>query len=528
VERSQQERTPWSAGALRPPRSAVVDLGSNSVRLVVFEGRGRNPLAIFNEKAVLGLGRGLHATGQLNAEAMEQAVTVMVRYHAVARAMGADPVEVLATAAVRDAANGAEFVAALRRRLPDLRIRILSGEEEALLSAEGVLLGFPAADGVLGDIGGGSLELVELVHGRAGRTASLPLGAIRLNERAGGKMARGRALATADLARIPWLSEGAGRDLYLVGGAWRALARIHIAQTAYPLSIVHHYVLSREEARDLAGVVMAATRRTLERMPGAPGKRLQELPWAALVMRRLLRATGARRVVFSANGLREGWYANGIDPEERRRDPLLAAAHELAARFGRDPRLPPALAQWTAGLFERESPAEAALRVAACWMSDTGSYDHPDYRAEHAYLRVLRQPGVGLDHHARAFLALTVALRYEAAPDAPFLQAARVLLDVAAVRRAEILGAALRLAYTLSGGTPELLAGTALERSGERLVLRLVEGSGVFAGESVLRRIEALAATLGLEAAIEVAAAPSPPESASPASRRPRARAGRP
>ncbi|MBR0679751.1 Ppx/GppA family phosphatase [Roseomonas eburnea] len=483
----------------------MVDLGSNSVRLVVFEGRGRNPLTIFNEKAVLGLGRGLVTTGRLNEEAVEQAITVMVRYHTVARAMGADPVEVLATAAVRDATNGAAFVATLAERLPDMRIRVLTGQEEGLLSADGVLLGFPGADGVLGDIGGGSLELVELAHGRSGRAVSLPLGAIRLAERSSGEIQRGRAFATEEFGRVTWLDEGAGRDLYLVGGAWRALARMHIAQTAYPLSIVHHYVLSREEARDLSGVVMAATRRTLERMPGAPTKRLQDLPWAAMVMRRLLRASGARRVVFSANGLREGWYARHLEGEERRRDPLIAAAQDLAERFGRDPRLPPALAQWTAGLFERESLGDAALRVAACWASDVGSHDHPDYRAEHAYFRVLRQPGVGLDHHARAFLALAVALRYEALPDAAFLQAARVLLDVAAVRRAEVLGAALRLAYTLSGGTPELLAGTSLERSGGRLVLRLVEGSGVFAGESVMRRVEALAAVMGMEASVEVA-----------------------
>jgi exopolyphosphatase/guanosine-5'-triphosphate,3'-diphosphate pyrophosphatase len=489
----------------RALRSAVVDLGSNSVRLVVFEGHGRNPLAIFNEKAVLGLGRGLVATGRLNEDAVEQALTVMVRYHTVSRAMGADPVEVLATAAVRDAANGPAFIAALRARLPDLVIRVLTGDEEGRLSADGVLLGFPDADGVLGDIGGGSLELVELAHGRAGRVASLPLGAIRLAERAGGEVQRARGVADEEFARVPWLSEANGRDLYLVGGAWRALARMHIAQTAYPLSIVHHYVLMREEARDLAGVVMAATRRTLERMPGAPTKRLQDLPWAAVVLRRLLRASGARRVVFSANGLREGWYARRLSSEMRQADPLLSAGQELATRFGRDPRLPAALARWTTGLFETESPTDAALRIAACWASDIGSHDHPDYRAEHSYFRVLRQPGVGLDHHARAYLALAVALRYEAAADASYIQAARVLLDVAAVRRAETLGAALRLAYTLSGGTPELLAGTEIERRGGRLMLRLVEGTGVFAGESVVRRVEALAAVLGLEAGVEVA-----------------------
>ncbi|RAI57497.1 Ppx/GppA family phosphatase [Roseicella frigidaeris] len=487
-----------------PSRSGVVDLGSNSVRLVIFEGTGRNPLAIFNEKAVLGLGRGLQASGRLNEEAITQALTVLARYHAVARAMNADPLEVLATAAVRDASNGPDFVTALQERLPGVPIRILPGEQEAGLSADGVLLGFPGADGILGDIGGGSLEVVRLDEGRAIRAASLPLGVIRLAERSGGDVVRARAVTEQGLAEVPWLAEGAGRDLYLVGGAWRALARMHIAQTGYPLAIVHHYVLRREEARDLAGVVMAASRRTLERMPGAPQKRLGDLPFAAVALRRLLRATGAGRVVFSANGLREGWYARLLDPATRAEDPLLAAARELALRWGREPGLPPALLAWIDPVFAEQDSAARMLREAACWLSDIGSHDHPEYRAEQAFLRVLRQNGVGLDHHARAFLALVAALRYEAPPNAPFMAPTQVLLDMPAIRRAEALAAALRLAYTLCGGTPALLAGTALRREGGRLVLRLDEGSGVFAGDSVLRRVEALGAALGLEAVVEV------------------------
>jgi exopolyphosphatase/guanosine-5'-triphosphate,3'-diphosphate pyrophosphatase len=473
---------------------------------VIFEGASRNPLTIFNEKAVLGLGRGLQLTGRLNEEAVGPALTVMTRYHAVARAMEADPIEVLATAATRDAENGPAFIEELQRRLPGVPIRILSGEQEAAFSAEGVLLGFPGADGILGDMGGGSLELVELEHGRPVRAVSLPLGAIRLADRAGADMARARGLAEADLGRVPWLRRGEGRDLYLVGGAWRALARIHIAQTGYPLSIVHHYVLRREEARDLAGVVAQAPRRTLERMPGAPAKRLADLPYAAVVLRRLLRATGARRVVFSANGLREGWYARLLPPELREADPLLEAGRDLASRWGRDPDMPAALLRWTDPLFEEETPESRALREAGCLVSDIGAHDHPDYRPEQSFFRVLRQPGVGLDHHQRAFLALVVALRYEAEADAPYLPSARVLLDPPALRRAEALGAALRLAYTLSGGTPELLAGTSLRRRGGELRLRLVEGSGVFAGESVQRRLEALAGALGMTATVEVAA----------------------
>ena len=489
----------------RPRRFGVVDLGSNSVRLVVFEGLSRNPLPIFNEKAVLGLGRGLQQTGRLNEAAIEPALTVLGRYAAVANAMGAEPIEILATAATRDAGNGRDFIAAINARLPDIPVHVLSGREEGALSADGVLLGFPGADGVLGDMGGGSLELVELDHGRMGQAASLPLGALRLADRAGGEAAKARAIVEGDLADVPWLKRGEGRDLFLVGGAWRALARMHIAQTSYPLSIVHHYVLPREEARDLAGVVAKADRKLLEKMPGAPAKRLQDMPFAAVVLRRLLRMTGARRVVFSANGLREGWYARLLPREVREEDPLRAAGHELAARYGRDPELAPALAAWTAPLFDGESPEAALLREAACWIADIGSHDHPDYRAEQAFYRVLRQPGVGVDHHQRAFLALVAALRYEADADAPVLAAARPLLDAAALRRAEALGAALRLAFTLSGGTPVLLAGTALRRVGAELRLRLVEGSGVFAGESVQRRLDTVAAALGLTATVEVA-----------------------
>jgi exopolyphosphatase/guanosine-5'-triphosphate,3'-diphosphate pyrophosphatase len=316
---------------------------------------------------------------------------------------------------------------------------------------------------------------------------------------------RARAIAEADLALVPWLAEGANRDLYLVGGAWRALARIHMAQTGYPLQMVHHYTIGREEARDLTGVISGAGRRALERLPGLSRRRIDDLPYAAVVLRRVLRATSVRRVVFSASGLREGWFMQRMPEAIRGEDPLLAAGRELAARLGRDPNLPPALLAWTDPLFPAEVGEARRLREAACWMSDIGSHDHPEFRAEQAFLRVLRQPGIGLDHHARAFLAMATAERYEVDTDAPFLRPARLLLDVSSTHRAEVLGVALRLAYTLSAGTPDLLAGTGLRLSGSRLILRLEEDSGVFAGESVMRRLDRLAQAVGLEAATEAA-----------------------
>jgi exopolyphosphatase/guanosine-5'-triphosphate,3'-diphosphate pyrophosphatase len=486
-------------------RLGVVDLGSNSVRLVIYQGLGRNPSVIFNEKAVLALGRGLDVTGRLNEDGMAQALPVLERYALVARAMDAEPVEVLATAALRDATNGQAFADQVRRRMPGIPLRVLSGAEEAQYSARGLLCGIPEADGILGDFGGGSLELVTLAGGATGQAVSLPIGALRLADQSGGDMARARAVVEAALAPHAFLREPIQRDLYLVGGAWRALARIHIAQTGYPLHVVHHYTLGREEARDLTGVITALPRRSLERIPGVPRRRIDALPYAAVVLRRLLRVTGCRRVVFSANGLREGWYWHQLPEAQRREDPILAAGRDLGLMHGRHPDTPPALLRWTTPLFADETGYEHRLREAACWASDIGAPEHPDYRAEQAFLRMLRQPGIGLDHHARAYLALVLALRYDADPAAPFTQPARALLDVATARKAERLGIALRLAYTLSAGTPDLLARTALRVETSRLVLRLSDGGGVFAGESVVRRLERLAEAMGLEPTTEIA-----------------------
>ncbi len=485
-------------------RRAVVDLGSNSVRLVIYEGESRNPVQIFNEKAVLRLAKGMTRTGCLDDTAMAQAETVLHRYAAIARAMGAAPFEALATSAVRDAENGPDFVRRMTEHLPDMHINILSGAQEAELSAEGVLCGIPGADGVLADLGGGSLELVRLEAGKVGRAATIPVGVIRLADRAGEDLVKARAIVSTALEEVPFTGEAAGKDLYLSGGAFRALARIHIAQTGYPLNMVHHYTIGREEARDLAGVVSEAGRKLIERMPGVPRRRIEDLPYAAVILRRLLRATGVSRVVFSANGLREGWFTRMLPEAIRAEDPLLAAARDLTRGTIRDVNLPAALIGWTAALFPGETHAQMRLREAACWLSDIGSHEHPEYRAEQAFLRVLRQAGIGLDHHARAFLALSMALRYEAPPDAAFLAPARSLLDMHAARRAETLGIALRLAYTLSAGTPPLLAGTRLVLEPGRLILRLAAANGVFAGDAVLRRLERLAQMLGLEAETEL------------------------
>lgn len=479
-----------------PRRSAVVDLGSNSVRLVVFEGVSRNPVPIFNEKAVLRLGRGLTATGKLNEEGVQMAMEVLSRFHAIARAMNADPFEILATAAVRDALNGPEFVDALRRNMPGVPIRILSGEEEADHSAIGVMCGIPGAKGLVADVGGGSLELIRLAEDGRHDANTLPLGVIRLSDRAKGDLAEARTLADEDIGRVKWLSQVKGNTLYLVGGAFRALARLHIARMQYPLNIVHYYTLGLEEAREMTGWLLHAQRRSLERLPGAPKKRLDDVPFAATVLRRLLRKVQPDRVVFCVDGLREGWYMLNVAPDCLPQDPMDVVARDMCARLGRSNTLPDVLCRWTDGLLPKETAQEQHLRRIACLLSDVGSHDHPEYRAEQTYWRILRLQGVGFDHESRAWLSLALAVRYAADLNAEFLATSRTLLSEAAWRRAIVLGQALRLAYSLSGGTAVLLDGTALLWRRKELVLKLVSSRVAVRGETVGRGLTRLGQAL--------------------------------
>ncbi|MBS0960014.1 MULTISPECIES: Ppx/GppA family phosphatase [Acetobacter] len=488
-----------------PRRSAVVDLGSNSVRLVVFEGVSRNPVPIFNEKAVLRLGKGLTQTGMLNEEGVTLALDVLKRFHAIARAMHADPFEILATAAVRDARNGPGFIDALRSHMPGVPIRILSGEEEADHSAIGVMCGIPGASGIVADIGGGSLELINLTRKGRHDASTLPLGVIRLGDRSQGDIKIAKQLADDDIDNVRWLSKLKGSTLYLVGGAFRALARLHIARMQYPLNIIHYYTLDAEEAREMTGWLLHAPRRGLERLSGSPKKRLSDIPFAATVLRRLLRKIQPERVVFCVDGLREGWYMLNVAPDCLEQDPMEVVAQDMCLRLGRSMKMPGVLLRWTDSLFIKETKRQNRLRRIACRISDVGSHDHPEYRAEQTYWRVLRLQGTGFDHKARAWLALALAVRYSAVSDEAYLSTSRILLEDDEWNRAIILGQALRLAYSVAGGTAALLEGTELVSQRKELVLRLSSSCVAVKGDSVRRGLARVGQAMSLPVRIEEA-----------------------
>ncbi len=495
-------RSRFSPGRSSSAPVGVIDIGSNSIRLVVFDGDGRAPHPIFNEKVLCGLGRGLERSGRLNTEGVALALDNLNRFSGLARAMGVRRMRVVGTAAVRDAEDGAAFVAEVRRRT-GLKVETLEGGKEAHLSAMGVVSGMPDAHGLMGDLGGGSLELVSLKRGRLGRHITLPFGPLRLRE-VSDRRSILRDMIDQRLDELDWLDEARGRDFYAVGGSWRGIARLHMAHVNYPLRVIHNYALSRGKAEDFLDLIAGLSRESLERIGRVPRKRLEVLPLAALVLHRVLLHAKPSRLVFTALGLREGCLYADLPAAQRRRDPLLASCEEtarLSARFAVDGH---ALNKWIAPLFRKSTEELDRLRLAACLLADIAWNEHPDYRAEIAFLRVLRMPFVGIDHPGRAFLALAVYTRYAGTAEGEVTRPAWLLLDEERLREAYRLGLALRLGFTLSGGTPEVLRRVRLERDDASLKLRVPRSLAAMVGEAVERRLQALSEAVDRKAKIKI------------------------
>lgn len=476
-------------------RIAVIDIGSNSIRIVAYDGLKRAPLPILNEKVQCALGKGLSRTGRLNPDGVKLALANLQRFRRLADGLGIDRVEVLATAAVREADDGDAFIAEVER-LAGLKVQVVAGEEEARLAAQGVLFGGPHADGLIGDMGGGSVELVAMENGAPRRQVTLPLGPFRLAEVGTPRQAFVADFVDQQFGSLPWLPEHArGRVFHPVGGNWRAIARLHMEEVGHPLHIIHHYAMETADAAAFAGRLARANRSVIDKLSGA-ARRRDTIQHAALVFERLLLIAQPSQVVFSAYGLREGHIFGLLDETERARDPLLAACSDLARRMGRAEGCELLLA-WTDGLFPGEDESRRRLREAACLLSEIAWAEHPDYRAEHAYMRVLRFPFPGIDHHERVFLAMAIHARYAGDINGARLDSVRGMLNPQQAERALALGLALRLAHTLSGGAPRLLSRATLICDDEELQLTLPDDLAMLSGDVVDRRLRALAQAFG-------------------------------
>jgi exopolyphosphatase/guanosine-5'-triphosphate,3'-diphosphate pyrophosphatase len=479
-------------------RIAVVDLGSNSLRLVVFERLGETLVPLLNEKVMCALGRGIATSGTLSLDGVDLALANLQRFVALARALGVDHLAIIATAAVREARDGRAFAAEAERQC-GVPVRIIEGGEEARLSAAGVLAGIRDAAGVVADLGGGSVELVRVDASASvsiGAGVSLPIGALRLAELGDSRKAVAETIERA-IADVAVLRQAEGNTLYLVGGAWRAIARLHMEQTRYPLHIIHEYTIPRRPAEGFLDIISGQSRRSLEGIASISRKRLELVPVAALILRRLIAVGRPDQIVFSAFGLREG-YAYGLLPGEVHGDPLVAACTGMAASQSRWAGDGDRLHRWLAPLFPNRTEATRRLHRAACWLSDIAWAEHPDYRAGHAFARSLTLPFPQIGHRERVFVASVLHARYGGAGDDPIKAPTRPLLDDDAAAEARTLGLALRLAYTLCGGALELLDQVRLIREPNGVALELPPSGSLFVGEAVQRRFDALGRALGL------------------------------
>jgi exopolyphosphatase/guanosine-5'-triphosphate,3'-diphosphate pyrophosphatase len=486
---------------------AIIDIGSNSVRLVVYERLSRSATPLFNEKELCELARGVATSGRLNPSAIAYALSVLRRFVALCAQMGVTATHVLATAAAREAANGADFIAAVEA-ITGAPVSLLSGAEEARLTALGVVSGIHNPDGVAGDLGGGSLEVVDIKGARIGTGETYPLGGVRLEDAAEKSAKKAEKIAAEALSGSKVLAGGSKRAFYAIGGTWRSLARLHMRQKGYPLHVMHQYGMEPDEASDFCRMVSRRDLDSLDSIEVVSRARRALLPYGAVVLDQIIKIMKPSEIVMSAFGVREGRLYDLLDAKEKARDPLISACEELAYLRSRSPRHVRELFPWTSEVFTAlgldENDEERRLRQAACLLADIGWRAHPEYRGEQSLNLIAHAAFIGIDHPGRAYLALANFYRHEGLIDEQLSPRIREIAPTRLMERARALGATLRVAYLISGAMPGVVGRTRIEPRGKKLTLILPGDLAPLGGERVVRRLGQLAKMAGMEAAVAV------------------------
>jgi exopolyphosphatase/guanosine-5'-triphosphate,3'-diphosphate pyrophosphatase len=486
---------------------AVIDIGSNSVRLVVYEQMARSLVSVFNEKTLCGLGREVQSTGLLAPDAVDKALTSLKRFHALCKIQRVGRVYAIATAACRDATNGPDFIARAER-ICGVRIEILSGPREARLSALGVISGVHRPDGIVGDLGGGSLELVDVRGHRIRGGVTLPLGSLALQDLAHKSLKRAERIVKGELSELPRLKVGRGRAFYAVGGTWRALARIHILQSGYPMKVMHGYSIPAADALDFAQRLRRlAAANMLANIEAVAEARRPLLTYAALVLEHIIRAVKPKTITFSTFGVREGLLYSMLPEAERAKDGLLSAAQTLNELLSRSARHAQELIEWTDRLARvirlRETEEDRRLRHAACLLSDIAWRVHPDHRGEQTLELIINGNFGSITHQGRASVALSVFFRYAGLSQEnqpPMIIQEQV--TPAMLERARVLGAAFRVAHLISAARPGVLPATHFRSKGRKLMLVFEHQMVDLVADRVGSRFKQLARLIGRSGSI--------------------------
>lgn len=500
---------------------AIVDIGSNSVRLVTYDGLDRAPIPSFNEKSLCGLGNGVVTTGKLSKQGIDKALAALRRFRLLMDIMGIEDARVIATAAARDAANGPEFIKAAREALGGHEVLLLTGPQEARYSAYGVLSGIHDPDGVVGDLGGGSLELIDIRRRRQsgqdggqdsthaiGEGVSLPLGGLALMDASAKSMKAATKIVREALAKCAALDALEGRSFYAVGGTWRSLAKLHMGQRNYPLMVMHGYAIPAREAADLADLVERVDTDSFLAIDSVNAARRPLLAYGAVVLDELIRRAKPKEVVLSTYGVREGLLFDALDDERRAEDPLLCASRKMNNLLARAPSFADELIEWTAAFLRSaglgETGKERRLREAACYLSETNWRAHPDYRGVQSFNLVSSAILPGVDHAERSFLSLVATLRYVGLDEEVALQI-RNLMPTKMIDRACVLGAAMRVASVLAAGMPGVLRDAPLVATkGGAVELTVPAHLAALSNERLANRVKGVGKLMGCDPVVTV------------------------
>ena len=477
-------------------RVGVVDVGSNSVRLVIFDGAARSPAYFYNEKIMAALGAGVQETGRLNPQGRVRALNAIRRFQLLAETMRLAPLTAVATAAVREAEDGPDFCAEVLRET-GLVLHVIPGEEEARLSAQGVLLGWPDASGMVCDIGGSSMELAALTGGKVGACVTSPLGPLRL-QAIRSKKARKAHIRETIAGLVAQM--GAHQDrLYLVGGSWRAIARLDMERRGYPLHVMHEYRMTPKSVNQTMNWIAAHDLADLRAMTGISEARITLVPLACEVLKELVRALKPHEIAISSYGIREGLLYEQMPERLRHRDPLIEACRFAEAKDARQPGFGKELFKFLSPLFRNVPQRRLRVIKAACLLHDVSWRAHPDYRHEVCFDNATRASLGGLTHTGRIFLGLALLHRYKNSREGTRFEPLFELLEARDISQAEVLGKGLRFASMLAADDAAMIGELRWFPKKKLLELWLPKRSDGLFGEVAEARFRALSAALGAE-----------------------------
>ncbi|MCB1404966.1 MAG: Ppx/GppA family phosphatase [Rhodobacteraceae bacterium] len=506
--RGSLERLDIDVEAIRSlERVGVIDVGSNSVRMVVFDGAARSPAYFFNEKILCGLGRGLAQTGKLHPEGRARALAAIKRFALLSSEMHVTSLTMVATAAVREAQDGEAFKTEVEAST-GVDMSIIPGTEEARLSAQGVLLGWPGARGLVCDIGGSSMELAEVGDNTVGRRVSSALGPFRLQQIKGGK----KGLRDHIQKTLKDLKAEVGGDhkvLYLVGGSWRALARLDMERRGYPLTVLHEYAMTPKSIRKTMEWLQDQDLKKLRDRTGTSPERLSLVPLACEVLRKLLHVFNPKHIYISSYGIREGVLFEQMPDDLRAADPLIEASRHLERANARVPGFGRKLFDFLLPLYKNAPAERMRLVKAACLLHDVNWRAHPDYRSESCFDTATRANLGGLDHKGRVYLGLALMNRYKSAGADSRMTPLLTLLSEDEIRHAIMLGRAMRFGAMLSVDGPNAAGELRYFPKKKQLELVLQRDRKDLFGEVAEQRFQSLAKTLGVTTQMRIARAQS-------------------